>query len=337
MTYVAVLTSFILSSTSQAQDVITLAPRTDHPGRITLTGKVLDYTGALLTYENTLGAKQSVPGKQVLEIRSTWSAEQEAGNEAWRRRDYEAAAKKFQAAYTAETRRWVRRMIVARLIAAEREQNRWEAAAEQFLVLLREDPATPYFAAAPLAWTSIDVTPTLQTKGQRWLDDRTSAAAALLGASYLLSTPARADAVRRLRELTLDGDPRIALSAEAQLWRADAVTADASKIAGWERTIEKIPEPLRAGPYLTVGRTWSLRKEPERAALALLRVPILYGDAEPRLAAEALWTAGQALERLTQPEQAARLYRELLRDFPQAVVAGPAQERLKELAAQTKP
>lgn len=326
----------VLPSVAAAQDVITLAPRPDHPGRITLTGKVLDYTGALLTYENSLGAKQSVPGKQVLDIRSAWSAEQDAGNEAWRRRDYDAAAKKFQASYAAESRRWVRRLIMARLIAAEREQNRWEAAAEQFLVLLRDDPATPYFAAAPLAWTNIDVPPTLQTKAQRWLDDRTSATASLLGASYLLSTAARGDAVRRLRELTLDGDSRVALWAEAQLWRVDAVTADAGKIAGWERTIEKIPEPLRAGPYLTVGRAWSLRKEPERAALALMRVPILYGENEPRLAAEALWTAGQSLERLTRLQQAAGIYRELVRDFPQAVVAAPAQERLNELAAQSK-
>jgi hypothetical protein len=66
--------------------------------------------------------------------------------------------------------------------------------------------------------------------------------------------------------------------------------------------------------------------------LQLLRVPILYGDAQPRLAAEACWSAGQALEKLQRPAQAADLYRELLRDFPTTAAAATARDRLKELS-----
>ncbi|MGC3967956.1 MAG: hypothetical protein QM775_11480 [Pirellulales bacterium] len=65
----------------------------------------------------------------------------------------------------------------------------------------------------------------------------------------------------------------------------------------------------------------------------LLRVPILHGD-QHRLAAEALWSGGQMLERTSQPAEAAILYREIVRDFPKSQVAGPAGDRVKELAAQ---
>jgi tetratricopeptide (TPR) repeat protein len=153
---------------------------------------------------------------------------------------------------------------------------------------------------------------------------------ALVGSSYLLASSARADALRRLRELALDGDVRIALLSEAQLWRIAAGTADAGQLAAWERTIDKLPEALRAGPYLVYGRALGRSGKAEQAAIALLRVSILYPD-EHRLAAEALWSAGQMLENAAQPREAAGLYRELVRDYPQTQVAAGAKDRLNEL------
>jgi hypothetical protein len=327
----------LASSPCRAQDTITLAPRPDDPGRIVLRGRVVDYTGGLLTYENSVGAQQSVPGKQVVSIESTWNADHTAGDAAWRRRDFLNAAAKYQAASASETRRWARRMIQARLVACLRELDRWDQAAELFLALAKDDPATPYFAAIPLPWTTITATPTLEAKAKTWSADRTTPLAALLGSSFLLATPERAEAIRRLRELSQSADARIAPLADAQLWRTAAVTADAATIDKWQQSLDKLPEPLRAGPYLVLGRAWSQQNQPERAALNLLRVPILFGDEQPRLAAEALWSAGQALEQLTQPEQAAGLYRELLRDFPQAATATAARDRLTALAPSASP
>lgn len=322
----------LLGDFVQAQDVVTLAPRSEGAGRIVMKGKVIDYTGALLTLEDALGAKANIPGKQVVDVQSTWTAEQSAGDDAWARRDFATAATKYQAALAVEPRRWVKRMIQGRLVAALRENDRWEPAAELFLSLVREDPATPDFATIPLPWTTLSPTPTLETKAGGWMNDRTSSVAALVGASFLLSTPARGEALRRLGELATDADVRIARLADAQRWRTAAVTADAATVGTWEMTLEKIPEPLRAGPHLVVGRAWASHNEPERAALQLLRVPILYGDRQPRLAAEAFWSAGQALERLARPAQAADLYRELLRDFPATAAAATARDRLKELS-----
>lgn len=315
-----------------AQDTIILSPRAEGAGRIVMTGRVVDYTGATVTYETNRGDKQSLPGKQVLEIQSTWNAPHLEGNTAWAGRDFATAVTLYQTALPAEPRPWAKRLIASRLVAAQRESDHWESAAEQFLSLVRDDPTTPYFAVIPLPWATPTVSPTLEAKARTWSDDRKSSVAALLGSSLLLSTAARSDGLRRLNELKLDADPRIAMLAEAQLWRVASVTADAAAIAGWEQAVEKMPADLRAGPLFVVGRAWSTRDDAERAAMVLLRMPILYGEQHPRLAAESLWTAGRMLEKLTRPEQAATLYRELVRDFPQTTAATTARERLAELS-----
>jgi tetratricopeptide (TPR) repeat protein len=324
-----------LVSGAAAQDTIILAPRAEGAGRIVMTGRVVDYTGATITYETNRGEKQSLPGKQVLEIKSTWIAPHLAGDAAWTRRDFTTAATEYQAAMAAEPRRWARRLIASRLVAALAESDRWETAAEQFLSLVREDPATPYFAAIPLPWTTPTVAPTLEAKARAWSDDRTSSVAAVLGSSFLLSTSFRSDGLRRLNELKLDDDARVAKLAEAQLWRATSVTAEPGAIAEWESVVEKLPADLRAGPTFVVGKAWSSRNESERAALMLLRLPILYADRQPRLAAEGLWSGGQQLERLARPQQAATLYHELVRDYPETTAAATAKTRLVELSPPT--
>jgi len=323
--------SATVAQSPPSPDTIILAPRADGAGRIIITGKVVEYTGTLLTYETSSGATQSVPGKQVVEIRSRWTAEHAAGDEAWKRREFDDAATHYEAAFAKEPRRWAKRLIQSRLVAARREGERWEQAAELFLNLVRDDPATPYFAVIPLSWTTMSPSPTLETKARAWAADGTSKVAALLGSTYLLSTAARGDSLRQLRELSLDGDARIARLADAQLWRASAVTAAPTQIDAWETAVEKLPEDLSAGPWLVVGRAWGSRNEPERSAAALLRVPILHAEEQPRLAAEALWSAGQMHERLSRPEQAAVLYRELIRDFAETAAAATARDRLKEL------
>lgn len=329
---VATLIVCTATTRAHAQDVVTLAPRSAGAGRIVMKGKIADYTGAMLTLEDAQGTKANIPGKQVVEVQSTWTPAQSEGDDAWSRRDFATALTKYQSALATEPRRWVKRMLQARLVATLRESERWEPAADLFLSLVREDPATPDFAVIPLPWTTLSPPPSLETKARGWMSDRTSSVAALVGASLLLSSSARSDALRRLGELAVDGDERIARLADAQRWRAAAVTADVATVGTWERTINAIPESLRAGPYLVVGRAWASHSEPERAALQLLRVPILYGDAQPRLAAEACWSAGQALEKLQRPAQAADLYRELLRDFPTTAAAATARDRLKELS-----
>ena len=320
------------SSAAAHADSVVLAPRPDEPGRIVLSGKILDYGGAGLVMETADSGKQTIPGKQVVEVRAEWNAAHRAGDDAWRRRDFTAALKSFQSAADAEPRAWVKRLLRSRVVATLRELQKWDEAVELFLQLVREDPGTPFFDVIPLAWTPITPGGAAEGKARGWLADRSSKIASLCGAALLLSTAARPEALQRLRELALDGDIRVALLAEAQRWRTAAVTAEAAEVSQWEATIDKLPDALRAGPSLVVGRAWGQRNEPERAALRLLRIPILHAE-QPTLAAEALWSAGQMLERLGQSSEAAGLYRELVREHAQAIVASSADDRLKELQA----
>ena len=88
---------------------------------------------------------------------------------------------------------------------------------------------------------------------------------------------------------------------------------------------------MRAGPFYTVGHAWSYKKQPRRAALALLRVPVAYAE-HRALAARALVEAGEQVERLGDRPGAARLYREVLTDHPRSPAATEARALLDALA-----
>ena len=84
--------------------------------------------------------------------------------------------------------------------------------------------------------------------------------------------------------------------------------------------VQQIPEPMRAGPYFLVGKALAQQKQHEQAALALLRVPILYG-AERELAAESLWLAAGQLRRHGAAEDARNLHLELVNVYPESPYA----------------
>jgi hypothetical protein len=155
----------------------------------------------------------------------------------------------------------------------------------------------------------------------------------LLGASNLLSTNHRAAALERLKPLSFDSDPRIAGLARAQVWRTTLAGVNDLQAESWHREIESIPETLRAGPYYVLGRMLAARHQPDRAALAYLRVPILY-PRHRQLAARCLLEAGRELERIGQKSEAASLYRELTAAHSNTPAASEGQSRLQALNAQ---
>jgi TolA-binding protein len=89
-----------------------------------------------------------------------------------------------------------------------------------------------------------------------------------------------------------------------------------------------MPAPLRAGPYLVLGRALSRSGQSESAALTLLRVPILYRQ-HYLLAADGLLAAGRELENLQRHDQALGLYAELVREYPATDAAAEARQRLE--------
>jgi tetratricopeptide (TPR) repeat protein len=272
--------------------------------------------GKELVIELSGGVQRKYPGEQVVEINTNWTKEQTTADAIFARRQYNEALTQYLAAGRAEDRRWVRRKILSQMIRCYRELNQPVPAGDLFLALVKEDPATPYFDTIPLAWLPGEPLPPLEQKARQWLTRDDQPVAVLLGASHLLSTVDRSAALDQLNRLAVGTDPRTALLAQAQIWRASYVTANPQQISTWLDRMDRFPETLRAGPYLTLGRALVHHQRFEDAATALLRVPILYPH-ERTLAAESLWSAGNSLEKLGQKAEAQRLYQELTVNYPE--------------------
>ncbi len=313
-----------------AQDTVYLVPEANVRGPEALTGKVIDFTGRGLSLRLPDGRTQTIRPQRVDRVETAHCAEHAAGDQLLADGDFRQATAQYRAAVQGdrEVRGWVRRQILAQTVWCQRASGLWDEAGETFLTLSARDPDTPYFDCIPLAWTAARPAPALESNARRWLD-QSEPLAALLGASHLLSTGHRAIALAKLESLKVNPDPRIAWLAEAQTWRA-AGTAARNQRGGWQKRLETSPQALRAGPYYVFGLACVVDK-PDEAALALLKIPILY-PRERSLAAASLLTAGGCLERLQRPAQAATLYREVVAGTGSLSEADEAQRRLQTLA-----
>ena len=296
--------------------------------RLQLEGEILDYTGRAIRIRMKNGLEKSFASERVLAIDATWLDQHRQAGAAWNVGDLALATKLYSQALGADTRIWVRRLLLSRVVYCLWAQGQDEQAAVRFLSLLTSDPDTPYFGAIPLAWDASERVSKAAATG--WLAQSEQPAAVLLGASYLLATDARPKAVAALQELRKSPDAHIASLAESQLWRTRVFQATDVELATWQRQIKQMPTTVRAGPYFLVGQTLLRQKRFDEAALALMQVRILYPDAIP-LAAAALIDAADAFAGSQQIDQAARLYQEAEQTFPQTRWHRLAVERLRSL------
>ena len=226
------------------------------------------------------------------------------------------------------SRRWVRELLIARLVWCCRAMGATELAGEQFLLLVPQGRTTPYFDCIPLAWVAEQPHAGLQRAAEAWLQQEDSPAAQLLGSSHLLAT--RSDVLDRLQRLSTSPDPQVAQLAMAQTWRASRATADARQLTTWQTAIERMPEPLRPGPYYTLSLAWANVQNWPEAAMAAMRVPVLFPQ-HRSLSARALVDSGRYLQRLDQPKQAVELYREVLTRYATTPAAAEAKSRLEQV------
>lgn len=311
-----------------AEDTVIVSSANSGEARITLRGRVLDYNGRQLTLETTAGVQREIPASQVIEIQTPLSAEQQAADALVAARQYQAALAKYLEASRTENRRWMRHRILGQLVLCQRELGAWDVAGEYFLGLLRDDPASPYFHLIPLAWATTPSAPNVEQKARQWLARQDSPVARLLGASHLLASADRGQAVAELQRLSAATDKTIAALAAAQLWRTHLAEATPESLAARSDTIQRLPTGLRAGPYLVLGQALARQGQADDALLALLRVPVLYPE-ERLLAGEALWLAAETLNRGDRAAEAKRLYLELLSDYPDSRHAPEAKSRLE--------
>jgi tetratricopeptide (TPR) repeat protein len=300
--------------------------------RSTVNGTVLDQTGQQTVVRRQSGSEQSIPTADVLELQFQRTATHEAADQLFEAGEYDEAIRSYLAAMGNEPRVWVRRMMVAQLVRAYTLQSQIDRAGRAFLELIQSDPTTHYFSSIPLAWGPSTASPSLQRQAEQWLAAEQEATASLIGASWLLSGSRRGDALERLRQLAADPDPRIAFLAQAQVWRTRTALADAAEVDRWETIVRRMPSELRGGPYYVLGKGLSAVSRHQQAALAFLRVPILYKP-QRDLVPWALLSAGRELERIEQADGAVTLYQEILRqhaDHPAAAEANALLERFSD-------
>jgi len=327
---------------TSAADVVHFSSPERNSARTRITGEVVDFTGTELRIRVLGGNERKFSAERVIEIETIRTPEQLAGNALLAEGKYHQALAKLRAGLDddKEQRGWVRREIVTQIVRCYQGLGQTTAAGDTFLNLVRSDPSTRSFDCIPLAWLPAATPAELQSAAQNWLSREESnstaaAAARLLGAGHLLSTPNRDAALAELQRLAGSDDLRIAALAKAQLWNAQLAIADDSDIRGWAIAVEQMPEAIRAGPYFVLGRALARRQRFEQAATALLRVAILYPD-ERELAARSLVEAGACLAQLHQPQEAIALFREVLEQHPESAAAAEAQTRMDALASSDK-
>ena len=326
----ATLLAAMPTGRADGQDTVYVWTDSDYQGYAKATGRVVDYTGEGLVLEVPGGSRRSFPAERIFRIDTYQTERQRDADALFAKREFDSADTFYRQARGVEKRPWVRRQITAQIVWCLRALGRTEAAAEQFLLLILNDAETPYFACIPLAWYASVPSGPLERAARGWLDRDEMPAAQLMGASHLTSTAARPLALARLRELAVANSPSIALLARAQTWRAEVVTVGAEKISAWQATIQRMPQPLRAGPYYVLGRGRAHQQAWEEAALAWMRVPILYPQ-HRFLAARSLVDAGRSLEKLGRLGDATRLYDEVMTDFSDTPSVAEARSLLEEV------
>ena len=328
---VAGLLACAAAACAAGADDVVQATSADGRGLTTWSGEVLDYSGRELRLRLATGREKVIPAVRVVSVVTQQTADEQAGDEALAKADYRRAIERYRAALEGgrENRDWVRRHILAQIVWCQRALGQWEQACESFLLLLSRDPKTPYFDCIPLAWLPAEPAAGLEKKAGAWLAQEQPLAAVLLGASHLLSTGRRPTATDALQRLSLDRDLRIALLAQAQLWRTTAFSASDEQLVAWRRTLDKIPHALRAGPDFVVGSALAAR-HPEQAAILFAAVAVLY-PRERQLAAAGLLRAGELLEKLERkprgPDSVSRTLARLSRSAGGRRGAPPAGRR----------
>lgn len=327
---VLLATLFFAAHLAAADDIVILKPGGTARSPRRVTGTITEYTGREIFIRLPSGNETMLPADRVDEISTKYTGAHIEADGLMRDNKFVEALARYQQAADEEERRWVRRQILVQTVWCHRALGQFDQAAATFRLIVESDRTTQHFDAIPLAWHPMRLSLAMERRGAEWVRQVDDAVAQLIAASWLLSGPARmrSEALRALERLTQNRDRRIAQLAEAQLWRSRVVTAGEDEIRRWQAAIERMSESLRAGPYFLYGRLLARHGRQQDAALAFMRVPILYSR-NRHLAAESLLAAAKALEKAGQKEQSHICLRELVGDYPDSEAAAAAKSTLQ--------
>lgn len=321
----AVWMPVVAAGVVDAEDVVVVRAET---GTVRRVGTVVDFTSEGLVLRRGDRQQQIAPA-DVVSVESQWTEAQQQADRAYKAGQWQEALRRYVEAQAVERRPWVRRYLQYRAALMYRRTGQWDRAAQAFLAIVTNDPATFYYDAIPLVWSGRGPTEAdLERLASQWVAPDQPPAAQLIGASWLVGGRQRAAASATLRRLLSSSDIHVAFLAEAQLWRLEMATATETTAERWAERIEKMPPMLRAGPHLIVGRLLSRQKQPEQAALHFLKSALAYPD-QGELVAESLLAAAEELEKMEALAEAGRLYSEVMVRFPETQWADHARRWLE--------
>jgi len=234
---------------------------------------------------------------------------------------------------------WLHPLIKSRLFKLYTDSGRLRQAVDAYLEMAREQPelVAGFKLPAPKRGDSITNKAVLK---------KVEAALAEAG-----EKPYAADLERlRLALLLLEGKPEEVLPSlepflasenlKARRWatlKQLELLFESNKVEEAEARLKASEDDLRTLPHELAyyrGRLFEARGMHMAAALALLRVPILYPGKDRARTAEALWLAGRAMEAANLPtDEVVKVYEEAQRDYAGTQGARRAARELKRLGA----
>ncbi len=333
--FVALVAMLFAISVVRCEDIVTI--RSGRAGKETtrrLFGEITDIRGGQIHLLRN-GRPEAIDETKVIRFETEYLPPHIEGKRQFAAANYQGALALLGEAAAQEDRNWVRRDILAQVVACRQNLGQVNAACDTFRIIYASDNSTRHLHAIPLAWQSERATPALQAKAEPWLQNDDNGAARLMAASWLLSGPKRSGSIEALNDLTDNADTRIAQLAQAQLWRTKLVTARETDASIWQAAVDRFPENLRSGPYYLLGRLHSRLKHPEQAALAFLRTPVLFPHQRP-LCEQSLLAAARELETMDRLDAARLVYREFISKYPGSLFEGEVTDRYRKLEEKRK-
>ncbi|MEZ6096929.1 MAG: hypothetical protein R3C03_22360 [Pirellulaceae bacterium] len=288
-------------------------------------GSVIDWLGDELRMESQ-GRVTSYETENIVSVQTPHVSEYVAALELISNRKMVEAIPMLSKAMETEPRIWVRRIIAADLVRALHYAGDNVAAGNAFVLMLEDDPKTRFYSIIPLCWLEERPDGRVVESAGQWMESK-DLSVQLLGASWLLNSNRRADAVSKLEALSRDFDAKIAHLAAAQLWRTQYLSANEATIKRWQLQLERMPESLRAGPLVIFGDALQRAGMTNESLISWMKVPILY-ETQFREAGFALRQTANLLQNEGRSQDALRLWRELANDFSESPWAVDAQQNL---------
>lgn len=276
-----------------------------------LDGELIELSGArTLLWNAELQQPRRLDAERVIALEFAWqTSEAEQAHRRFVAGDWPAVISKHPSAIRSGVILWQQRLLLAELVAALAAHQQWGVSGRLFEQLVERDPPPLLLAYGPYAWggglgVAADQ---MQEPARKWLV-ASEPALQLLGASWLLGGPQRAEAVSVLERLRQDPSSAVAAMAVAQLWRIVPPAQYSERAAGWLNHRERMLLPLQIGPSLVLADKALQQGQVDQAVGHWLRIATLHVERYDA-AIRAVALADEALRSAGRSEEAQRLER----------------------------